>query len=165
MGPTVSESSAAGETPEIYRPPHVVTDSDKTAGVVSRGIAAAIDVGAVWTLLAGAYLGLALVQVLITTDFRFPSLGFFFTATGFIVVSIAYNALCWAISGRTLGCVVMGLRVRGRKRDPMRPAIALARAVFYTFVPIGLLWAAVDLRRRSVPDIFLGTRVVYSRKV
>ncbi|MDF2583724.1 MAG: hypothetical protein K0R33_2367, partial [Mycobacterium sp.] len=27
--------------------------------------------------------------------------------------------------------------------------------------PVGLLWVAVDPRRRSIQDIVLGTRVVY----
>lgn len=157
---------AAPTADEVLHPPHVVSDSDKPAGIVSRGVAAIIDVGIVWTLLAGIYLGFALARLIVdATSFSFPAPGALFTTTGFIAMSIGYNALCWAISGRTLGCVVMGLRVRGRRRDPMRPSIALARAVFYTFVPIGLLWAAIDLRRRSLPDILLGTRVLYSRKV
>ncbi|AZG45276.1 RDD family protein [Gordonia insulae] len=145
-------------------PHHVVHDTDKVAGIVSRGIAAGIDLATVMALLGSAYLGLALVMLVVNaSQFDFPNPGPLFTATGLIVASIAYNTLCWAISGRTLGCVVMGLRVRGRRRDRMRPSIALVRAAFYTFFPIGLAWAAVDLHRRSIQDVVLGTRVVYSR--
>ncbi|MDY6808856.1 RDD family protein [Gordonia sp. HNM0687] len=143
---------------------HVVHDTDKTAGIVSRGIAAFIDLATVWALLGSAYIGFAVAMLVVNaSSFSFPNPGPLFTAAGLIVASIGYNTLCWAISGRTLGCVVMGLRVRGRKRDVMRPSIALIRAVFYTFFPIGLAWAAVDLRRRSIQDVILGTRVIYSR--
>ncbi|MDL9945875.1 RDD family protein [Gordonia sp. ABSL11-1] len=158
------DGRVASEDRRHAHPHHVVHDTDKVAGIVSRGIAAFIDLLTVAALLGGAYIGLAIAMLVVNAaQFEFPKAGPLFTATGLIAASITYNTLCWAISGRTLGCVVMGLRVRGRRRDRMRPTVALLRAVFYTFFPVGLAWAAVDLRRRSVQDVVLGTRVVYSR--
>ncbi len=143
---------------------HLIHDSEKTAGIVSRGIAAMVDLVTVWLMLGAGYAGLALAQMVIRgADLNIPKPGLVFTTAAFVLVSIAYNTACWAISGRTAGCVVMGLRVKGRKRDRMRPAVALIRAVLYTFFAIGLFWVALDLRRRSIQDILLGTRVVYSR--
>lgn len=156
-------SDTAAPTP-APKPHHQVHDTDKTAGIVSRSIAAFIDLLAVAALLGSVYLGFAMALLIFNTaQFEFPNPGPLFTATGLFASSIIYNTLCWAISGRTLGGVVMGLRVRGSRRDVMRPSIALLRAIFYTIFPIGLGWVAVDQRRRSIPDLVLGTRVVYSR--
>ncbi|MFW0795704.1 RDD family protein [Gordonia sp. CPCC 205515] len=149
---------------QAHVPHHQVQDSDKTAGIVSRGIAAFIDLVTVAGLLGGLYLGLVMFLLIINaSQFQFPNPGPLFTATGLIMASVIYNTACWAISGRTLGCVVMGLRVRGWRRVVMRPSVALLRAVFYTFFPIGLAWVAIDRRRRSIQDVVLKTRVVYSR--
>ncbi|MGV9710844.1 RDD family protein [Gordonia sp. NPDC003424] len=146
------------------QPHHQVQDSDRTAGIVSRSVGATVDLLTVAAMLGGVYIGFTMVLLVVNApQVKFPNPGPLFTATGWIVASILYNTLCWAISGRTLGCVLMGLRVRGRRRNVMRPSVALLRAVFYTFVPIGLAWVAVDPRRRSIPDIVLGTKVVYSR--
>lgn len=142
----------------------VVLDRDKSAGIVSRGIAAIIDLAVVGAILGGGYLAVTLARLLLSVqDFSFPHPHIVFTATGFIVVSVLYLTACWAVSGRTLGCVVMGLRVVGRKGGRMRPVVALLRALICTFFPIGLAWAAVHSQRRAVADIVLRTRVVYSR--
>ncbi len=39
--------------------------------------------------------------------------------------------------------------------------MALGRGAFYALFPLGLLWAAVDGRNRSVQDLVLRTSVVY----
>lgn len=57
----------------------------------------------------------------------------------------------------------MGIRVVNRKGNRLRPTIAVLRSVICVFFAIGLLWVGVDSRRRSVADVLLRTRVVYSR--
>ncbi|GAC68207.1 hypothetical protein GS4_14_00370 [Gordonia soli NBRC 108243] len=157
---TVSRSTAA----QHPRPHHHVPDSTKTAGVVSRGVAAVLDVLTVGALMGAIWVGLALTLLVFGANaFHFPDRGVLFTATGFAIVSIAYNSTCWAVSGRTLGGVVMGLRVVNRKGERVRPVVAILRAAGYTFFAVGLLWVAIDPRRRSLQDIVVRTRVVYSR--
>jgi uncharacterized RDD family membrane protein YckC len=56
----------------------------------------------------------------------------------------------------------MGLEVVNRRGARLGPVRALLRAVFYTSFPVGLLWVAVDSRRRSAQDIVLRTRVIYA---
>lgn len=142
----------------------VVHDRDKNAGIVSRGIGAFVDLLVVVLMLSGVYVGVLMTRLLLSVrDFTPPQPNLVFTATGFIVVSILYLGVCWAISGRTAGSVVMGLRVVNRHGDRVRPSIALLRAVVCTFFAIGLAWVAVDGRRRSVADVLLRTRVIYSR--
>ncbi|MFW0785332.1 RDD family protein [Gordonia sp. CPCC 206044] len=141
-----------------------IHDTDKSAGIVSRGIGAFCDLLVVLIVLSGAYLGYAMARLLFSVrDFSFPEPNAVFTATGFIVVSVAYLALCWAVSGRTLGSVAMGLRVVNRKGRRLRPVVALLRALLCVFFAIGLAWVIIDRRRRSIADIVLRTRVVYSR--
>ena len=143
---------------------HAVHDTSKTAGIVSRGAGAVIDLIVVLVIMSAIYLGVVMARLLYNVhDFSMPSTNGFFTVGAFIVVSIVYLATCWAVSGRTLGSVVMGIRVVNRKGDRLRPSVAAIRAAICVLFAIGLLWAGVDRKRRSVADLVLRTRVVYSR--
>ena len=55
------------------------------------------------------------------------------------------------------------MRVVGRRAEQLRLPVATLRAAACVLFPIGLLWVAVDRRRRSVQDIALGSRVLYDR--
>ncbi|WLP91917.1 RDD family protein [Gordonia sp. NB41Y] len=140
-------------------------DTDRTAGVVSRVMAGFIDLLVVVTIMTMFYLGALLARLIIQVHaFTLPNVNYFFTAGGFIGISVVYLTSCWAVSGRTLGDVVMGLRLVSRKGKPrVRFPVALLRALLCVFFSVGLLWVAVDRRRRSVADLIVRTRVVYSR--
>ena len=158
----MSDTEHVGAARQSHAP--AVHDTTKSAGIVSRGIAATLDLLVVLAILSSAYLGYAMVRLLFSVrDFSFPQPNAVFTATGFIVVSVAYLALCWAVSGRTLGAVTMGLRVVNRKGERMRPVPALLRALLCVFFAVGLAWVAVHPQRMSVADMVFRTRVVYSR--
>ncbi len=78
--------------PAVHRA-HAVQDRDKNAGIVSRGIAAFLDLLVVWTILGGAcYAGLALMKFVVSvSEYRFPrGQSVFFTTTGFVVTSVLY---------------------------------------------------------------------------
>ncbi|MDY6999713.1 MAG: RDD family protein [Actinomycetota bacterium] len=135
----------------------------RSAGIVSRGTAAVIDLTVVSVLLGFLYLGLLLASIALNPGaFRFPSLDKVFSTAVAFGIAIVYLAGCWAVSGCTVGAVVMGLQVIGRRGGRLRPVIAVARAAAYVFFPIGLMWVAVDSQRRSLQDIVLGSRVVYA---
>lgn len=150
--------------PHAVHRAHAVQDRDKTAGIVSRGIAAFLDLLIVWMILGACYAGLSLLKFALTvSEFHFFHVDILFTTTGFVVTSVLYLAACWGVSGRTPGSVVMGLRVVDSTGGRVRPLVAVLRAVLCTVFAIGLVWVVVDRRRRSVADILLRTRVVYSR--
>lgn len=137
----------------------------RTAGVVSRGVAAVIDLIMVGIVLAAIYLGLILTRLMFhPAAFRAPTMGAVFSTAVLFVVAVGYLTACWAVSGCTVGSVTMGLRVTGRHGHRVSPVVALLRAVAYVLLPVGLLWAAVDRHRRSLQDIAFGTRVVYTRQ-
>ncbi|WP_431238363.1 RDD family protein [Mycolicibacterium aichiense] len=134
------------------------------AGIVSRGLAALVDMVVVLVTMGALYLGLALTTLIVNpAAFRFPAPNLIFSTTVTFAVSVLYLTGGWTLSGRTLGMVVLGVRVVGRRGKPMRIAVAVVRAVACVLFPVGLLWVAVDPQRRSAQDIVLGSRVMYDR--
>lgn len=136
----------------------------RAAGVVSRGVAAVIDLCFVGVLLGLLYAGLVLsVLALNPTSFRFPAFDLVFTGLVGFMVAVLYLAGCWSVSGCTAGAAVMGLQVLGRKSDRLKPVVALLRAAACVVFPLGLAWVALDRDRRSLQDKVFGSRVVYVR--
>jgi uncharacterized RDD family membrane protein YckC len=136
----------------------------RSAGIVSRGVAAVIDFVVVGLLLAALYLGLVLTQLMMhSTNFSFPSLNGVFSSVVAFAVSVLYLVGCWTVSGCTAGGVVMGLRVVSLRDERLNAFVALLRAITCVLFPVGLLWVAVDRRRRSVQDVVFRSRVVYAR--
>ena len=134
------------------------------AGIVSRGLAALVDMLVVLVTMGLLYLGLALTTLLVNpTSFRFPAPNLIFSTAVTAVVSALYLTACWTLSGRTLGAILLGIRVTARSAERLGVAVAIARAVACVLFPIGLLWVAVDRQRRSIQDIVIGSRVVYDR--
>jgi uncharacterized RDD family membrane protein YckC len=80
-------------------------------------------------------------------------------------VAVLYLVAAWVATGRTLGAQLLGLRVVSRAGTPLRPAIALVRAILCIAIPVGLLWSAASRRNASLQDLLLGTRVVYDWEV
>ncbi|SBS72721.1 RDD domain containing protein [uncultured Mycobacterium sp.] len=134
------------------------------AGIVSRGSAALVDILVVVVTMGALYLGLALTTLIVNpASFRFPAPNLIFSTTVTLAVSVLYLTGCWALSGRTVGTVLLGVRVIDRHAKPLRIAVAALRAVACVLFPVGLLWVAVDPQRRSAQDMVLGSRVVYDR--
>ncbi|RZL76124.1 MAG: RDD family protein [Rhodococcus sp. (in: high G+C Gram-positive bacteria)] len=134
----------------------------RSAGIVTRGLACGIDLGVVLAVMGGIYVGALFVRLLFSPqEFSFPDANAVLSVTLFITVAVLYLTACWAVSGRTVGAVTMGLRVVSRNGELIGWLRAFVRAVLYVMFGFGLLWAAVDSRRRSLQDILLRTAVVY----
>ena len=139
-------------------------EPQRVAGIVSRGVAAFIDLVVVGVVIGLLYLGLCLSRLIFNpTAFQLPAVDVLFSTAAVLFISALYLAGAWSVSGCTVGAVAMGLRVVSRRSDRVRPVVAVLRAVACVLFPIGLAWVAVDRRRRSVQDILLGTRVIYVR--
>lgn len=137
----------------------------RRAGIVTRLVAAVIDTGLVALALVGAYLGWAGLLFLVDPrTFTFPDLRVFTSLLVGAVVLALYLTVAWAISGRTYGNLLMGLRVVGVLGGDVGWLRAALRAAFYVLFPIGLLWLVLDPRQRSVQDRLLATAVVYDWK-
>jgi uncharacterized RDD family membrane protein YckC len=151
--------SAIGETsvPREARP-----YQGRRAGLVTRLIAAAVDLAVVAAVLVAAYAGWAAFRLLLhPRDFTFPEVSVVFSLVAWFAVSVGYLTLAWTLSGRSYGDLVMGLRVVGRKGRRLHLVVAFVRALACVVLPIGLLWVAVSRHQRSLQDVVLRTSVVY----
>ncbi len=139
-------------------------DSLRAAGIITRGSAAVIDLLVVLLIMSALYGGLVLVRLIYSpAAFSLPSLSAVFSTVVTFAVAVLYLTGCWRVSGSTAGAVTMGLRVVGRRSQRVTLSVAFLRAVGCVIFPVGLLWAIVDRKRRSLHDIVFRTRVVYSR--
>ena len=139
-------------------------DGERVAGIITRGLAAVIDLVVVLLIMSAMYGGLILVRLVYSpAAFSLPSLNAVFSTVVTFGVAVLYLTGCWTVSGSTAGAVTMGLRVVGRRSRRVRLLVALLRAIGCVLFPIGLLWVIIDRRRQSLQDIVFRTRVVYSR--
>jgi uncharacterized RDD family membrane protein YckC len=162
----------AGTTPDRKLPTlpsYAVRFQGDRAGFISRAVAAGIDVALIFLVVLGTIgviwmISFILEPIQTTTDSsmeqsRVPA------AAAMILYGYALNVLYWtafwAMSGRTIGNLVMGLRVVNRKGEHLGWAGAFIRALFCTIFPIGLAWAIISGANRSVQDVVLRTSVIY----
>jgi uncharacterized RDD family membrane protein YckC len=139
------------------------------AGFVSRSIAMVIDLAFITALMLGAasvgqLVGLLLPKFIWLTSAVPVAVGALIS-----VLPLAYFFLTVAVTGRTLGKAVMGLRIirpDGRRLSVVR---SFVRAVAYlvSLVPVGagFLWILVDRDRRGWHDHIAGSRVVFDPRV
>jgi len=132
------------------------------AGVVTRLVAGVLDGLVVGIVLLAGYFGVAgLIFLVHPRGFSFPELGVFFSVASVLAVAFVYLTVFWALSGRTYGYLVMGLRVvRGSDRR-LGLGGAAARSFLVVLFPIGLFWVPVGRSNRSLQDLVVGTRVIY----
>jgi uncharacterized RDD family membrane protein YckC len=134
----------------------------KPAGIVSRSLGAVCDVAVVATVLLVGYLAVAAVLfVWNPRTFSFPAPTAWLTLAAADAVAIAYLSTGWWIAGRSYGCAVMGLRVVGPEGGAVRFLAAVLRATVCVLFPVGLVWCALDRRRRAVHDLLVRTTVIH----
>jgi uncharacterized RDD family membrane protein YckC len=132
------------------------------AGLASRVVADAVDLGVAWLLGLSALLVVGVARyLLVGPPFRLPVLPRWLDVTGAAVIAVAYLGFSWAATGRSVGKQVAGLRVVDRVGRRLSVVRSLARAVLYVLFPAGLLWVVASRRNASVQDLVVGTAVVY----
>ncbi len=108
----------------------------RPAGIVSRGLGAVIDLIVVLLVIGMLYVGLILARLVYSpAAFRLPDVNAVFSTLVTFAVAVLYLTACWAVSGRTVGHVTMGLRVVGRRSLRVHPLVALLRAVACVRLP------------------------------
>jgi uncharacterized RDD family membrane protein YckC len=78
-----------------------------------------------------------------------------------LVLAVLYLTGSWAMTGRSYGDSLLGLRVLSHRRRIPGWSLSFVRAVFCVLFPIGLFWVALSPARRSIQDVVLRTVVVY----
>jgi len=132
------------------------------AGLVSRLVADAVDLGVVWAIGLAAMVATGAVRYLLAgPPFLLPVLPGWMRSAAGVAIAVGYLTSGWAGTGRTLGKQLAGLRVLDRSGRLLSMPRALLRAVLYVAFPAGLLWALVSRRNASVQDLAVGSVVVY----
>ena len=99
-------------------PSEPVPDAERAAGIITRGLAAVIDLLVILLIMSALYGGLVLVRLVYSpAAFSLPSLNAVFSTVVTFVVAVVYLTGCWTVSGSTAGAVAMGLRVVGDGRN------------------------------------------------
>jgi uncharacterized RDD family membrane protein YckC len=136
------------------------------AGAVTRLVAFIIDQATVAGEFAIVTAAIAWVLALVTAqEVQWdPHAGF--TALVFSGWWVFYYAYPWAVSGKTLGMALLGIRVVRRDGSPARPGNAIKRALAlplsFLTLGIGFLPIIFGKERRALHDGIGGTAVVYS---
>ena len=136
------------------------------AGAVSRLVAFAADIGALWglyTLGAGAVsLGTELVTGRSVTPRGHQVLAWVIL----VLWGFVYFSYQWSLGGRTVGMALLGLRVVQADGQPAsgRQAVARTLSLPLSFAAggLGLLGVLVQRERRALHDLIAGTAVVYA---
>jgi uncharacterized RDD family membrane protein YckC len=132
------------------------------AGIVTRTVANVVDFLLVVGVVAGGYAAWCAVTFLLSPPrFSFPAPSFLALLLCYGVVLFVYLTVSWATTGRTYGDHLLGLRVVNSRGERMRWAGAVLRSGFCVVLPIGLYWAVLSPKGRSVQDAVLRTSVIY----
>ena len=143
-----------------------LTAQGNYAGAVSRFLAFVIDVfvsTAVFTLaLAGISYA---VQVVTGKQVHWDRQNIVVVVI-YVAWEFFYFGYSWAVSGRTFGMAVLGIRVvraDGAIAEPRRGVVrALVFPLSFLLFGLGFLGILVQRERRALHDLIAGTAVVYS---
>jgi len=134
----------------------------RPAGIVTRMAAAGIDLAVVvvlWSLIYATVAGARLIWS--PTTFEWPTPPVWLTFGLGLVLAVLYLTASWAMTGRSYGASLLGLRVLSFRRELPGWALSFVRANFCVFFPVGLFWVILSPGRRSIQDVVLRTMVVY----
>ena len=132
------------------------------AGIVTRTLACAIDALVVTLLLLSLWGGWSVLRFLARpSTFSLPSPAWSVVVLCGAAVAILYLGVSWAVSGRSYGAQVLGLRVVRGDLAPLGWPRSLLRSGFCVLFPLGLAWSVLDRRNRSVQDLVCASTVVY----
>ena len=131
------------------------------AGPVSRTIAYGLDTFLVAVTFTGGVVVVGLIASVIST--RAHDLVRAAAAAYLVVLPILFALYCavlWALTARTLGMALVGVRVVATSGRRPSWLSALVRGVLLAYFPLGALWALVDRRHQAVQDKVARTFVV-----
>jgi uncharacterized RDD family membrane protein YckC len=172
-GPTEAVAARPATNGQVVRAPSPVPPAESGAvgkgpsppahaGVVTRLLAAAVDAVVVVILTALLDLTAAGARFMWSpVDFRWPRPTAALTVAVLLLVAVAYLAAGWALTGRTYGSRLMGLRVLSSRNQLLGWTRSILRALMSVLWPVGLLWCGISRTRLSLADVVLRTAVVY----
>ena len=144
----------------------VVGRQGNYAGAVSRLVAFAADIGISWGLYSLGVAGVTLFTSLVSGH-SFSNAKHRLLALVVVVVwEFIYFTYQWAVSGKTLGMAIFGIKVVSAEGAPIGFKAATIRTITLPisifFFGIGLIGIIVQRERRAFHDLCAHTCVVYA---
>ena len=159
---------SATEVTPLERMADLAPDVDqlqgRRAGFVSRAAAFAIDFGVVLAGVPVIMWGIGVVQGLLNFEApTYPDLPDWMPPVISGLWFFWYYVGLWFATGRTVGAVVMGLRVAGRRKEHVGIVAATIRlwVMFATLFLVGELWLIFSKSRLAIHDRAARTQVIY----
>jgi len=147
-------------------PARSVTAQGHYAGSVSRFLAYAIDLLASSAVFALALAAVSYVAQIVTGKQIHWNRQDIVVVVLYVAWEFFYFGYSWAVSGRTFGMAVLGVRVVRADGAPAEPRRGVVRALVFplSFLLLGLgfLGILVQRERRALHDLIAGTAVIYA---
>jgi uncharacterized RDD family membrane protein YckC len=147
-------------------PARSVTAQGNYAGSVSRFLAYAIDLFASTAVFTLALAGISYVVQIVTGKHVSWNRQDAVVVVLYVAWEFLYFGYSWAVSGRTFGMAVLGIRVvraDGWAVDPWHGVLrALVFPLSFLLFGLGFLGILVQRERRALHDLIAGTAVVYA---
>ena len=146
-------------------PPGLTAPHTSYAGLVTRGIALAIDAAIANLIVLVVAALLALVASLVG-DLKPQWLAALIASVGWALAIAAYFTLFWTTTGQTPGMRMMRLRVVTYDGSTLNPGRSIVRLIglALAIIPLfaGFLPVLFDERRRALQDFLARTVVIHS---
>ena len=143
-----------------------VTAQGHYAGAVSRFVAFAIDLAVSSAVFTLALAAISYVVQIVTGKQVSWNRQDILVVVLYVAWEFFYFGYSWAVSGRTFGMAVLGVRVvraDGMRAEPRRGVVrALVFPLSFLLFGLGFLGILVQRERRALHDLIAGTAVVYS---
>lgn len=132
-----------------------------SAGFTSRLIAVFIDIALVALLVLGTWGCWEALRYILNVFYTLPALtGIPLLIIGYVLMWL-YWTWSWSIGGRSLGNILMGLRVQRKGGGNLGLGLAALRSALSVVFALGLLWSIFSSKNKSLQDIVVSTEVVF----
>ena len=143
-----------------------VTQQGHYAGAVTRFSAYVVDQALMAAVFAATVAIVTFAVSLITRDQVTVKVPTWLLVTSWAIWWVVYFSYPWAVSGRTPGMSLLGIRVVQRDGSTLRPRQAFVRAVTlpisFLILGLGFVGIVFGRERRALHDRFAHSAVVYS---
>lgn len=145
------------------RNPRARAMQGRRAGIVTRLLGVAIDVGVVFVLYTGVLWAYAVIHYLLTSQpLELPTPDTWVRILVAGGVAFFYLVSAWASTGRTVGAQLLGLAVVTDRGGPLSTGRAAARALVCILIGgPSLVWVLVSRKNAAIHDLLCRTAVVY----